>query len=151
MCVQAATPSDLADWLDVLQQTRAAALARHGLTEGRRQPLLPPLPPLLPPTAPLLPCPLILSPPTLPPNTFLTRAPPSPASPLPAPPRLKRFELLEHPRPDCSEEPSARRARRLAPSAPATVCLPRRLSSADRCLAHCRSHEAPVLRNGPHD
>ena len=35
MCVQAATPSDLADWLDVLQQTRAAALARHGLTEGR--------------------------------------------------------------------------------------------------------------------
>jgi len=33
--LQAATPSDLADWLDVLQQTRAAALARHGLTEGR--------------------------------------------------------------------------------------------------------------------
>ena len=33
--LQAATPSDMADWLDVLQQTRAAALARHGLTEGR--------------------------------------------------------------------------------------------------------------------
>lgn len=79
---QAATPSDLADWLDVLQQTRAAALARHGLTEGRWPP--PPPPHRAFPA-------LSLPPPS-------ARIPPSPASPLPAPARSgsKRLELLEH-------------------------------------------------------
>jgi len=32
--LQAATPADLADWIDALQQTRAASLARLGLREG---------------------------------------------------------------------------------------------------------------------
>jgi len=67
--LQAATPSDLADWLDVLQQTRAAALARHGLTEGR----WPPLPALHRPLPAL----------SLPPPS--ARIPRRPASPLPAP------------------------------------------------------------------
>ena len=49
--LQAATPSDLADWLDVLQQTRAAALARHGLTEGRCPPPPTPIAPSPPPFA----------------------------------------------------------------------------------------------------
>jgi hypothetical protein len=33
--LQAATPADLADWIDALQQTRTAALARLGLSAGR--------------------------------------------------------------------------------------------------------------------
>ena len=76
--LQAATPSDLADWLDVLQQTRAAALARHGLTEGRCPP---------PPT-PIAPSP---------PSRSLTPWPASRLAPRrPSPPRpgSKRLEHL---------------------------------------------------------